>query len=221
MDHLRPDECRALGTLIEKAMTVPGQYPLSLNSLLTGINQKSNRDPVVEIDEDRTLRAVDGLRSKGFARDVNFTGSRVEKYRHTAGEKLDARAPELAILAELLLRGPQTVGELRGRASRMQPFDSLEAVEAVLAGLSSRDEPLVKEHPPLPGSRAPRWAQLLCPELHPLTAGAWPSAEPHTLTHSSVESAPDLRDERIMALESRVAALEQAIHELRTSLGVA
>jgi len=220
MDHLRPDECRALGTLIEKAMTVPGQYPLSLNSLVTGVNQKSNRDPVVEIDEDRALRAVDGLRSKGFARDVNFTGSRVEKYRHTAGEKLDVRAPELAILSELLLRGPQTVGELRGRASRMHPFDSLEALESVLAGLANRDEPLVKEYPPLPGSRAPRWIQLLCPDLHPITAGAWPSAEASAPVSASREAQPDERDVRIAALESRVADLERAISELRTSLGV-
>lgn len=220
MDHLRPDECRALGTLIEKAMTVPGQYPLSLNSLVTGINQKSNREPVVEIDEDRTLRAVDGLRSKGFARDVNFTGSRVEKYRHTAGEKLDARAPELAILSELLLRGPQTVGELRGRASRMHPFDSLEAVESVLAGLANREEPLVKEYPPLPGSRAPRWIQLLCPDLHPITAGAWPSTEASAPVVPSREMQPDARDERIAALEARVAELERAIGELRAALGV-
>jgi uncharacterized protein YceH (UPF0502 family) len=220
MDHLRPDECRALGTLIEKAMTVPGQYPLSLNSLVTGVNQKSNRDPVVEIDEDRALRAVDGLRSKGFARDENFTGSRVEKYRHTAGEKLDVRGPELAILSELLLRGPQTVGELRGRASRMHPFDSLEAVESVLASLANREEPLVKEYPPLPGSRAPRWIQLLCPDLHPITAGVWPSAEASAPVSSSREAQPDERDERIAALESRVADLERAISELRTSLGV-
>jgi uncharacterized protein YceH (UPF0502 family) len=160
------------------------------------------------------------LRSKGFARDVNFTGSRVEKYRHTAGEKLDVRAPELAILSELLLRGPQTVGELRGRASRMHPFDSLEAVESVLASLANREEPLVKEYPPLPGSRAPRWIQLLCPDLHPITAGAWPSAEASAPVSSSREAQPDERDERIAALESRVADLERAISELRTSLGV-
>jgi uncharacterized protein YceH (UPF0502 family) len=226
MEILRPDECRALGTLIEKAMTVPGQYPLSLNSLVTGINQKSNREPVVEIDEDRALRAIDGLRAKNLARDVTFTGSRVEKYRHTAGESLEARAPELAILAELLLRGPQTVGELRGRASRMHPFDSLEAVEGVLTGLATRPTPLVREHPPLPGSRANRWSQLLCPGLHQIAEGAATGAAMPVTQESGRTSAADAtRDaelvERVAGLESRVSELERVLTELRASLGSA
>ncbi len=211
-------------------MTVPGQYPLSLNSLVTGINQKSNREPVVEIDEDRALRAIDGLRARNLARDVTFTGSRVEKYRHTAGEALEARAPEMAILAELLLRGPQTVGELRGRASRMHPFDSLEAVEGVLAGLASRPTPLVREHPPLPGSRANRWAQLLCPGLHPIAEGASTGAASPvaqgTRATSTVDATHDPEliervEARVAGLESRVAELERALAELRASLGSA
>ena len=216
MPTLLPDECRVLGTLIEKAMTTPGQYPLSLNSLVTGVNQKNNRDPVVEIDEDRAMRAVDGLRAKGLARDVTFTGSRVEKFRHTAGEGLELRPPELAILAELLLRGPQTVGELRGRASRMQAFDSLEAVEGVLQGLSARTEPqlpLVRELPPAPGSRAPRWMQLLCEDLHPITSGTT-SASPIP-TRVDAEPAPA---GRIDELEARVAALEATVAELKLLL---
>jgi len=226
METLRPDECRALGTLIEKAMTVPGQYPLSLNSLVTGTNQRSNREPVVEIDEARALRAIDGLRARNLARDVTFTGSRVEKYRHTAGEALEARAPELAILAELLLRGPQTVGELRGRASRMHPFDSLEAVEGVLAGLAARPIPLVREHPPLPGSRANRWSQLLCPGLHPIAEGAPAgSVVPAANAGGAAAGAPARHDpelvERVAGLESRVSELERVLTELRASLGSA
>lgn len=226
METLRPDECRALGTLIEKAMTVPGQYPLSLNSLVTGINQKSNREPVVEIDEDRALRAIDGLRAKNLARDVTFTGSRVEKYRHTAGEALEARAPELAILAELLLRGPQTVGELRGRASRMHPFDSIEAVEGVLTGLATRPTPLVREHSPIPGSRANRWSQLLCPGLHQIAEGAATGAAmPETQEIGRTSAADATRDaelvERVAGLESRVSELERVLTELRASLGSA
>ena len=215
MTKLLPDECRVLGTLVEKAMTTPGQYPLSLNSLVTGVNQKNNRDPVVEIDEDGAMRAVDGLRAKGLARDVTFTGSRVEKFRHTAGEGLDLRPPELAILAELLLRGPQTVGELRGRASRMQAFDSLEAVEGVLQGLSTRTEPnspLVRELPPAPGSRAPRWMQLLCEDLHPIVSGST-AGSPAPMRIEAPRS-----DERIEQLESRVAALEATVAELKTLL---
>ena len=215
MTKLLPDECRVLGTLIEKAMTTPGQYPLSLNSLVTGVNQKNNRDPVVEIDEDGAMRAVDGLRAKGLARDVTFTGSRVEKFRHTAGEGLDLRPPELAILAELLLRGPQTVGELRGRASRMQALDSLEAVESVLQGLASRTEPqfaMVRELPPAPGSRAPRWMQLLCEDLHPIGSGST-AGSPAPVRVEAPRS-----DERVEQLEARVAALEATVAELKTLL---
>ncbi|MFM2163843.1 MAG: hypothetical protein RL325_280 [Planctomycetota bacterium] len=216
MPALTPDECRVLGTLIEKALTTPGQYPLSLNSLVTGVNQKHNRDPVVEIDEDEALRAIDGLRAKGLARDVTFTGSRVEKYRHTAGEGLELRAPELALVSELLLRGPQTVGELRGRASRMHPFESLEVVEEVLKTLSHRAEPnqpLVRELPPAPGSRATRWMQLLCEDLHPLgPAGPAASAGHAPSARSEERGAPQ---DRLAALEARVAALEAAISELR------
>ena len=219
MTELTPDECRVLGTLIEKALTTPGQYPLSLNSLVTGVNQKNNRDPVVEIDEDGALRAVDGLRAKGFARDVSFTGSRVEKYRHTAGERLEVRAPELAILSELFLRGPQTVGELRGRASRMHPFESLEIVEQVLKTLAERSaplEPLVRELPPAPGSRATRWMQLLCEDLHPTGSSAHASSPSMARSEERAGST-----DRLAALEARVAALEAivsaAVAELRAS----
>ena len=218
MIELLPDECRVLGTLIEKAMTTPGQYPLSLNSLVTGVNQKNNREPVVEIDEDQAMRAVDGLRAKGLARDVSFTGSRVEKFRHTAGEGLELRPPELALLAELLLRGPQTVGELRGRASRMQAFDSLEAVENVLQGLAARADPqfaLVRELPPAPGSRAPRWMQLLCEDLHPIGVSPMPVV---ARVAAATPSRGEQVDERIAALESRIAALESTVAELKTLL---
>ncbi len=210
MHTLAPDECRVLGTLIEKALTTPAQYPLSLNSLVTGVSQKSNRDPVVEFDDERALTALEGLRSKGFVRDVSFTGSRVEKFRQTAGEALGLRAPELALLAELLLRGPQTVGELRARAGRMQPFESIEAVDATLAGLAGREEPLVRELAPSPGSRAPRWQQLLCEDLHPTGAAAPSTAR----ASDGGERAAD-RDARFAALEARVASLEDEVARLR------
>ena len=222
MLELLPDECRVLGTLIEKALTTPGQYPLSLNSLVTGVNQKNNRDPVVEIDEDAALRAVDGLRAKGLARDVSFTGSRVEKYRHTAGEALELRPPELSLLSELLLRGPQTVGELRGRAGRMHPFESLEVVENVLKALSERTAPLfplVRELPPAPGSRAPRWMQLLCEDLHPITGMASPLSAP-----VRVEAGPSAADRiaglerRVQELEARLAEQESVVAQLKTLL---
>ncbi len=210
--QLTPDECRVLGTLIEKAQTTPNQYPLTLNSLITGVNQKSNRWPVVTIDELRTLRAIDGLRSKGFVREVSMSGARVEKFRHVAREALNAGTNEIALLAELMLRGPQTVGELRTHASRMSAFESLEAVEAVLHGMAKAESPLVRELSPSPGSRAPRWMQLLCPELHPLDSVA-PGEDGDSGAHASADVS------RIDALEARVAGLEAQLAELRRSLG--
>lgn len=196
-------------------MTTPGQYPLSLNSLVTGVNQKNNRDPVVEIDEEIALGAIDGLRSKGLARDVTFTGSRVEKYRHTAGEGLELRPPELALISELLLRGPQTVGELRGRASRMHPFDSLETVQNVLETLASRGEPLVRELPPSPGSRAPRWMQLLCEDLHPVGPTGPVAVQ---VSRAEAPSQAAASGDRLAALEARVAALEARVSALGGAL---
>jgi uncharacterized protein len=199
---LNHDESRVLGTLIEKAQTTPNQYPLTLNALVNGVNQKSNRSPVITIDELRALRALDGLRSKGFVREVSMAGSRVEKFRHVAREALNAGTNEICLLAELLLRGPQTVGELRTHASRMCPFETLDAVEAVLAEMSKGDDPMVRELPPAPGSRAPRWVQLLCPDLHPLDA---------VTAADEGDPSSDRGAGRVAALEERVAALEERL----------
>ena len=164
MISLTPTEARLLGVLIEKAQTTPEQYPLSLNAAVNGANQKSNRDPVLALTEDQCFEALEGLRGKGLAVRVDTPGSRVHKYRHHAADTLHARTGELAVLAELLLRGPQTLGELRGRAGRMHPLNSLEETKNLLTALTTRDEPLAKELPPSPGSRTERYAQLLCPE---------------------------------------------------------
>src|SRR3989442_895971 len=113
MIELTPDESRVLGVLIEKALTTPDQYPLSLNATVNGCNQKNNRDPVMTLDDDRVLDALESLREKGLVVRVDSPGSRVHKYRHNAGDTLHARTAELAILAEMLLRVPQTLGALR------------------------------------------------------------------------------------------------------------
>jgi uncharacterized protein YceH (UPF0502 family) len=208
MSRLTPDECRVLGVLVEKALTTPAQYPLSLNALISGANQKSNREPVLNLSEDRVLAALDGLRMKNLAREVMLSGSRVAKYRHIARETMDVSTSELVILTELLLRGPQTVGELRGRASRMHPLESIEVVTNVLEHLAAREEPYVQSLPPAPGSRANRYAQLLCPELHPLDA-APASAAP-------MEAAPIDHDlaERVRRLEEDVEELKQTVARL-------
>src|SRR5437762_12509810 len=117
MVELTPDESRVLGVLIEKSTTTPEQYPLSINALTNGSNQKNNRDPVLTMSEDQVFDAVEKLREKQLVVRVDSVGSRVHKYKHQAGEVLRCRAGELSVLAELLLRGPQTLGELRGRAS--------------------------------------------------------------------------------------------------------
>ena len=166
MHALSPLDCRVLGVLVEKAMTVAAQYPLSLHAVTAGCNQKNNRDPVMTVEEDDVLSALDRLRAAGFVRELMPVGSRVVKYRHLMREALEISLPEMVVLTELLLRGPQTTGELRGRASRMHALDSLETVENVLEALAKRPSPLAMRVAPAPGSRAARYAQLLCPGLH-------------------------------------------------------
>ena len=217
---LTPDECRVLGVLIEKAQTTPGQYPLSLNALVNGCNQKSNREPVMNLNEDQVLRALDGLRMKDLIRELMLSGSRVGKYRHVARETLEVTTTELVILAELLLRGPQSIGDIRGRATRMHPIESLEVAQNVVNGLMTAGErsmAFVQELPPPPGSRAKRYAQLLCPDLHPLDAPAAaaessPAAMPASMpTHAS--------DDRIAELERQVAELQDVVRRMAASLG--
>lgn len=212
MISLTPDESRVLGVLVEKALTTPEQYPLSLNAVVNGSNQKNNRDPIITMDEGRAFEALEGLRTKGLVVRSDMAGSRVNKYRHQAGDVLHVRAAELVLLTELLLRGPQTLGELRGRASRMHPFESLDAVKNMLGALMTREEPLVRELPPSPGSRAERYAQLLCPDLHPLDAPP-PAAAP-----APQPSDPSLAS-RVTALEAEVTGLREALRKLAQSIG--
>jgi uncharacterized protein YceH (UPF0502 family) len=206
MTTLAPNEARALGTLIEKALTVPAQYPMTLNGLVLGINQRNNRDPVVTLDEEAVIDALDGLRQKGFAREVSMTGSRVPKFRHLAREALELSTSQIVLLAELLLRGPQTLGELRGRASRMHPLESTEVVANLLESLRTREAPLVEELPPIPGTRAARFRQLLCPDLHPVDSAG-------SIGHAA---APATRDEPRLA--ARIDTLERELAELRARL---
>lgn len=214
MIQLSADESRVLGVLIEKAFTTPDQYPLTLNAVVNGANQKNNRDPVTTIDESRAFGALEGLRGKGLVVRADMAGSRVNKFRHQTGEALHVRTAEVAILAELLLRGPQTLGELRGRASRMQQFESIEAVKNMLAALMTREEPLVRELPPSPGSRAERYVQLLCPDLHSLEV----AAPPATTSIAAEIPRADMTG-RMEALEAEVAVLRSALKRLAQSVG--
>jgi len=212
MEMLTADECRVLGVLIEKAQTTPGQYPLSLNALVNGANQRSNRLPVTNLNESAVLVAVDGLRAKGMVREVMLSSSRVTKYRHVAREALEVSTSELVVLAELLLRGPQTVGELRGRASRMHSLESIEIVSNLLGKLMERQEPLVQRLAPTPGTRSEKFAQLLCPDLHPEDAAA---DQPGVA--AAPQADPDLAP-RIERLETEVADLRKAIQRIEAVL---
>lgn len=217
---LKPDECRILGVLVEKAHTTPQQYPLTLNALTLGCNQRNNRDPVVEWDDDRVLDAVISLRGKGLVREALLTGSRVAKYRHTAREALEVETAELVLLAELWLRGPQSLGDLRVHASRMHPLDSLEVVEQTLAGLKARTPACVQELPPLPGQRAKRYVQLLCPGLHRVdgSSGGEQTAVRESAAASESPAAHADTAARLDRLETRLAQLEHAVRDLTARL---
>lgn len=209
LSELTSDECRVLGVMIEKAHTTPAQYPLTLNGLTTGCNQKSNRNPIVQFDEEHVQDVLDSLRSKRLAVMVDMSGSRVLKYKHDVRETMGLSTAELVILAELMLRGPQTVGELRTRSSRMHPSESLDAAQNVLNGLIDREAPLVKRLGAAPGSRAERYVQLLCPDLHPLEVTAVPA--------TSVADAGIV--DRVGQLEAEVAHLRRVLQRVTESLG--
>jgi uncharacterized protein len=159
--NIGPIEARILGAFIEKELTTPDYYPLSLNALTNACNQKSNRDPVLLLEETDIIEHLDLLRKKGLAMHSQDAGSRVSKYRHTLRERLYLENHELAILAELLLRGPQTLGELRTRADRMAGFADLERVEETLGELLDKDPPMVVKLARQPGRKEHRYAHLL------------------------------------------------------------
>jgi len=200
-------EVRVLGSLIEKELTTPEYYPLSLNSLTSACNQKSNRDPVMALSEEDVVRALDSLRFKQLVV-LSADGGRVPKYRHLLAEKMGLIPAELAIICELLVRGPQTLGELRTRGERMHPFGDLAAVEEVLQELMQRDKPLVTLLPRLPGRKEGRYAQLFSglPDL--------PVEEQRTAPEAArVRVAAE--NDRIVKLEAEVTALRDEVAELR------
>ncbi len=221
MIQLAPLECRVLGTLIEKAQTTPNQYPLTLNALTSGCNQKNNRDPLLELTEDEVLDAVDALKAKGLVREAIMSGSRVNKFKHVIRDVLSINVAEMAVLTELLLRGPQSAGELKTRCERLVPpgttpgVGSPEAVLEVLSGLMKREEPLVRHLGRRAGERADRYAQLLCPNLHPLDGPVAGGSESHAAPAAGVR--PDEVAQilgRIESLASRLGEVERRLMRL-------
>jgi uncharacterized protein len=212
--RLEPVEARALGVLVEKALTTPEQYPLTLNAVVNGANQKSNRDPVLDLSDDAVSEALDGLIGKELVRKVFPGNSRVDKYCHTGTSTLKIEIGQLALLAELLLRGPQTVAELRARVERMVDIGSPERLAELLEPLLQRG--MVQRIPSGRGYRAERVAQLLCPDLHPLDA---PSGGAATVVEGMPAPTRAALADRVDTLEATVRRLEQQLRSLAEKLG--
>ena len=205
---LTETEVRVLGSLIEKDITTPEYYPLSLNALVNACNQKTNRDPVMQLDEAAVRGALDGLQEQRMAGPARGADSRVTKYEQRLQEVFNFTRAEIAVLCVLLLRGPQTPGELRGRAERMHRFEALEDVQSALQKLMQRDPALVRVLARQPGTKESRYAHLL--------AGDVVEAEAPMLAGRAAERSPDA--ERIARLEEEVAELRRDVSEVKDQL---
>jgi len=209
---LSPVEIRVLGALMEKEQTTPDAYPLTVKNLITACNQKSNREPVTELTETEVVEALDALRQDVLA--WRQEGARVEHWEHCLDRRWRLDRPKKALMTLLMLRGPQTPGELRSRSERLHAFASVEGVESQLADLAAGDDPLVAELPRQPGQRENRW-------IHRVGADEALPVPPAAPPPSPVPEAPrrSLLDERLERLEAAVAGLAQELHALRVRLG--
>lgn len=205
-------ECRVLGSLVEKEITTPEYYPLSLNALINACNQKSNREPVMTLDEAAVRQALHSLDGQSLVRSVSASDSRVTKYEHRLSEAFNFYRHEIAILCVLLLRGPQTPGELRTRAERMHPFDDLTAVQSSLHHLMKREPPLVKVLTRQPGTKESRYAHLLSGDVASSGDVAASSAQPLP-THEIPAASAD--GDRLARLEEQITTLQKDIADLR------
>jgi len=206
---LSANEVRVLGALIEKDSTTPEYYPLSLNALVNACNQKSNRDPVMQLDESAVRDALEALHDRRMAGPAGGADSRVTKYEHRMQEVFNFTRPEIAVLCVLLLRGPQTPGELRGRTERLHSFAALDDVQSALQKLAQREPALVKVLPRQPGTKESRWVHLMSGDVAvpdvPQPAGV-------SASHSSADA------ERIEKLEEEVSALRRELSELKDQM---
>jgi uncharacterized protein len=235
--HLTPTEARVLGSLIEKEITTPEYYPLSLNALLNACNQKSNRDPVTALDEDAVRQALHSLNQHGLARSA-ATDGRVAKFEHRLQDAYNFHRHEIALLCVLLLRGPQTPGELRTRTERLYQFDDLDSVHSALNLLMRRDPPLAKVLPRQPGTKEARFVHLLSGDVHDSDASsASPAPERETAGETPAlrvapasrwqvrhpvaapDASPNAADsERLVRLEDEITALRAEVAELKQQL---
>jgi uncharacterized protein YceH (UPF0502 family) len=210
VNNLTEIEARVLGALTEKELTTPEYYPLSLNALVNACNQKSNREPAMNLDEDAVNDALRSLDKQGLAGRADAMHNRTTKFEHRLQEAFNFDRRETAVLCELLLRGPQTPGELRGRASRMHPFEDLGQVQSTLQRLMEREPPIVAMLPRQPGTKESRYAHLLSGDV--AVAAPAQESEPPSVT------ADGNRATRLDKLENEVAALRRELAEVQQQL---
>lgn len=206
---LDPVEIRVLGSLMEKQLSTPEYYPLTLNALVAACNQKSNREPVMELSEVEIERALDRLQDEKLVWRV--LGGRATRFDHNLDSVWHLRRGEKALLTLLFLRGPQTAGELRGRSERLQAFDTVGEVEEILRDMAAHSEPLVRQLPRRPGQKEERWAHT--------TGGAIVETEPEPLGASAPAAHGEPLSARVTRLEEQVAALTGELRELKAKLG--
>jgi uncharacterized protein YceH (UPF0502 family) len=204
--ELNENEARVLGALLEKEITTPDYYPLSLNSLINACNQKSNREPVMNLDEDAVRGALRTLHDNSLARSVSAADSRVTKYEHRLQEAFNFDRREAALFCELLLRGPQTPGELRTRAERMHRFDDLSEAQSALQRLMNREPPLVKVVARQPGTKESRYMHLLSGDAQPVTSAVGREV-PAALERGKMDE--------LSSLSSEMAELRRDVAELK------
>ena len=207
--QITPIEARILGSLVEKQLTTPEYYPLTLNALVNACNQKNNREPVMSLDETTVSNALEHLRDRNLVYVYYGSTSRVPKYKHMLPTYYELEPAEVAVMAVLLLRGPQTLGELRERTARMHEFSGLDEVQQTLNALTTREDPLITRLERLPGQKDARFAHLLSGDIDIEALAA-----AHPTRAASAESASD----RITNLESEVAALRTDVESLKVTL---
>ena len=210
--QLTPTEVRVLGSLIEKDITTPDYYPLSLNSLVNACNQKNNRDPIMTLDEDSVRHALGSLQEKRLAGPAGGADSRVTKYEHRLQEVFNFDRREIAVVCVLLLRGPQTPPELRSRTDRMYRFEALDDVVSTLDRLAQRQPPLARILPRQPGTKESRYTHLFSGE--PPEADVGLDNVARTLSSAGAHSTPD----RLTLLEAEVAQLREELSEVQQQL---
>jgi len=211
---LTPTQARVLGALVEKEVTTPDYYPLSLNALINACNQRSNREPVMNLDEDDVRQALHGLEAKGLGGRARNADGRVTKYEHWLGEAFNFSRAETALLCVLLLRGPQTPGELRGRTERLHTFEEITDVLAGIQKLMDREPPLAAVLPRQPGTKEARYAHLLSGPVESIqfTSAPDPAHSPNAGPDSSAIQ------ERVENLEAVVDELRQKVAELNQKI---